>query len=81
MSQLTKESFQITTDSTKINRPYVLTKFLTADRSYTKKNIFEKNLIEVCCPHLYALFGTIYDQIDQLFEAQCFFEACLKIDK
>ena len=33
-------------------------------------NIFLKNHIEVCSPHLCASFGTFYVQIGQSFESQ-----------
>ena len=46
-----------------------------------QQNIFEKTLIEVGCPHLYASFGTFCAQIGQLFKAQWVFEICLKINK
>ena len=35
-----------------------------------QQNIFEKTLIEVGSPHIYASFGTFHVQIGQLFEAQ-----------
>ena len=46
-----------------------------------QQNIFEKIIIEVCGPHLYASFGTFCAQIGQLFETQCVIEVCLEIDK
>ena len=45
------------------------------------QDIFEKTLLEVCSPHLYASFGTFCVQIGQSFEAQWVFEVCLKILK
>ena len=42
---------------------------------YVQQNIFDKNPLEVCSPHLYASFGTFSAQIGQLV-----FEVCLKID-
>ena len=48
---------------------------------YVQPNMFEKTLIEVGSPHLCASFGTFCAQISQLFEAQCIFEICLKINK
>ena len=35
-----------------------------------QQNIFEKTLIEIFIPHLYASFDTFCVQIGQLFEAQ-----------
>ena len=60
---------------------YVLTEFLKADRSRTKKNIFEKTFIEVGSSHLYASFVTFCVQIGQLFEAQGVYEKCMKDSK
>ena len=37
---------------------------------YAQQTIFEKNLIEVCSPHLYASFGTFCVKIGRLFVAQ-----------
>ena len=42
---------------------------------------FEKTFIKVCSPYLYASFGKFCVQIGQLFEAQRFFEKCLKTVK
>ena len=53
-------------ESTLLNT-YVLSEFLTADRSCTKKNIFEKTLSS---SHPYASFGTFCVHIGQLFAAQ-----------
>ena len=44
-------------------------------------SFFEKTLIEVCSPHLYASSGTFCSQIGQLFETHWVFEVCLEIDK
>ena len=32
-----------------------------------QQNIFGKTLVEVCCTHLYASFGTFYGKIGQFF--------------
>ena len=46
---------------------YVPKDFLTV---LVQQNVFEKTLVEVSSPHLYASFGTFCAQISQLFEAQ-----------
>ena len=62
------------TDSTKINRPgHNIRMYWTNFWQLTihiQQNIFEKTLIEVGSPHLYASFGTFCVQIGQLFAAQ-----------
>ena len=66
------------TDSTKINRPeHNIRMYWTNFRQPTanvQQNIFGKILIEVCCLHLYASFGTFCIQIGQLFATQWFFK-------
>ena len=47
------------TDSIKINRPFMYSKIF-----------FEKTLIEVCSPHLFASFGTFCVKIGQFLESQ-----------
>ena len=42
--------------------------------AHRRQNIFGKIPIEVYSPHLYASFGTIYVQIDQLFAPQLVFK-------
>ena len=60
------------TDSTKINRPrHNIRMYWTnfwQPTAHRRQNIFGKIPIEVCSPHLYASFGTIYAKIGQLFE-------------
>ena len=41
---------------------------------HVQQNIFEKTLIEVCSPHLYASFGNFCVKIGQLFEAHRVFK-------
>ena len=69
---------QYYTDSTKINRPgQIIRKYWTnfwQPTAQAQQTIFEKTLIEVCSPHLYASFGTFCVQIGQLFVAQWVFK-------
>ena len=62
--------FPIYTDSTKINRlGHNIRMYWTNFRqptAHVQQNIFEKTLIEVCSPHLYASFRTFCVQIGQL---------------
>ena len=48
---------------------------------HAPQNIWEKTVIEVGSPQLYASFGTFCAQIGQLFEAQWVLEVYLKISK
>ena len=48
----------------------LLNDFFTADHLCKPNIFFEKTLIEICSPHLYASFGTFCVQIGQLFEPQ-----------
>ena len=52
---------------------YVLIELLTAG----PKNIFDKNHVGFCSPHLYASFGTFCVQIGTYFEVQYVFEVCM----
>ena len=62
------------TDSNKINRPRYYMRMYWPNfwqpTVHVQQNIFEKAVIEVCSPHLYASFGTFCVQVGQLFEAQ-----------
>ena len=74
---LCSQKFELA-DSTKINSPgYNIrmhgTNFWQAN-VHVEQNIFQKNLIEICSPHLYASFGTFCVQIGQLFAAKWVFK-------
>ena len=66
------------TDSIKINRPRYNIRMYWANfwqpTIHVQQNIFEKNLIEVSIPYIYASFGTFCVQIGQLLAAQWVFK-------
>ena len=74
--EITTSAFQNDegTDSTKINHPgHNIRMYWTnfwQSTAYVQQNIFEKTLVEVGGPHLYASFGTFCIQIGQLFATQ-----------
>ena len=55
-----------------------MNEFLTA---HVLQINFEKTLMEVDSPYLYASYGTFCIQIGQSFETHWVFEECLNIDK
>ena len=71
------------TDSIKINRPGYNMYWVNfwQPSIHVQQKAFEKTLIEVYIPYLYASIGTFCAKIDEVFEAEWVFEVCLEIDK